>query len=153
MQRARAAAQLGSTILARPQIRSFRANLTIRGTTAGPSASASKQPPNAQSSTPAAAESPADKGLPLSFLSKPLGVADVPSATPKTWSESRDELLDRNKHLEKRRHLVKEVTRGYFHDFHKLKHHGGKMWIAPRVLIREDVSPSCFVYAVLSETD
>lgn len=35
---------------------------------------------------------------------------------------------------------VKEVTRGYFHDFHKLKHHGGKMWIAPRVLIREDVS-------------
>lgn len=83
-------------------------------------------------------ESPTDTGLPLEFLSRPLGVSEVPSALPKSWAAAREELLDRGKHMEKRRHLVKQVTRGYFHDFHKLKHHGGKMWIAPRVLIRED---------------
>ncbi|KAG8682489.1 Mitochondrial ATPase complex subunit atp10 [Ceratobasidium sp. 395] len=139
--RARTASLLRATVLSRPQIRYFKSTITLRGhTTGSPTspASASKQPPNAQAAKSAVAENPPDEGLPLSFLSRPLGVADIPSAKPKTWSKAREELLDRDKHLEKRRHLVKEVTRGYFHDFHKLKHHGGKMWIAPRVLIRED---------------
>ncbi|CAE6463650.1 unnamed protein product, partial [Rhizoctonia solani] len=83
-------------------------------------------------------ETPEDTGVPLQFLSRPLGVTEVPSALPKSWEAKREELLDREKHIERRRHLVKQVTRGYFHDFHKLKHHGGKMWIAPRVLIRDD---------------
>jgi ATPase complex subunit ATP10 len=39
---------------------------------------------------------------------------------------------------------VKEATQGYFHDFHEIRReggHGGKSWIAPPVLIRQDVSP------------
>ncbi|KAG9124787.1 Mitochondrial ATPase complex subunit atp10 [Ceratobasidium sp. 392] len=139
--RARVISRLWPTVVSRPQIRCFRVNLILDTNAAGsstPSASTSKQPSNAQTPKSAATESATDEGLPLSFLSRPLGVAEVPSATPKSWSKAREELLDRDKHLEKRRHIVKEVTRGYFHDFHKLKHHGGKMWIAPRVLIRED---------------
>jgi len=34
---------------------------------------------------------------------------------------------------------VKEATQGYFHDFHKLRSHGGKTWRAPGTLIRDDV--------------
>lgn len=37
---------------------------------------------------------------------------------------------------------VKEATQGYFHDFHEIRKeggHGGKSWIAPPVLIRQDV--------------
>jgi len=35
---------------------------------------------------------------------------------------------------------VKEIaTKGYFHDLTMTKKHGGKTWIAPKVLIREDV--------------
>lgn len=39
---------------------------------------------------------------------------------------------------------VKEATQGYFHDFHEIRReggHGGKSWIAPPVLIRQDVRP------------
>lgn len=51
-------------------------------------------------------------------------------------------MLDRDKHLEKRKFLIKQATSGYFEDFHKTMHggHGGKMWMAPKVLIREDKS-------------
>ncbi|QRV76063.1 F1F0 ATP synthase assembly protein ATP10 [Ceratobasidium sp. AG-Ba] len=138
--RARPACLSLPILVARTQIRQLQTSLAIKTN----SASSSKPPsppktaPNVKVSATPATESAPDEGLPLSFLSKPLGVADPPSTEPKSWSQTREELLDRGKHLEKRRHLVKQVTRGYFHDFHKLKHHGGKMWIAPRVLIRED---------------
>lgn len=34
---------------------------------------------------------------------------------------------------------IKEATKGYFQDLTATKHHGGKTWIAPPVLIRESV--------------
>jgi len=55
-----------------------------------------------------------------------------------TWVEMKAELLDRERHLEKRRHLMKEAMKGYFHDFYMLEENGGKMWIGPEVLIRGD---------------
>lgn len=33
---------------------------------------------------------------------------------------------------------VKEATRGYFHDFHAIRSHGGKTWRAPSTMIRQD---------------
>lgn len=36
---------------------------------------------------------------------------------------------------------MKQVAKGYFHDYNELRHQGGKAWIAPNTLIREDVSP------------
>lgn len=37
-----------------------------------------------------------------------------------------------------RRAIVKEATRGYFHDFHAIKSHGGKTWRAANTMIKED---------------
>ncbi|KAG8870816.1 Mitochondrial ATPase complex subunit atp10 [Tulasnella sp. 331] len=79
---------------------------------------------------------------PLPILPKPLGVPNPPKTDPLTWQEKRDELLDRKKHLEKRRLIMKQINSGYYEDFFKTTKGGwgGKMWIAPKVLIREDKS-------------
>ncbi|GHJ85782.1 hypothetical protein NliqN6_2184 [Naganishia liquefaciens] len=77
----------------------------------------------------------------LPILPRPLGVIDPPTTASKTWQEKKEELLDRERHLAKRKALVKEATQGYFHDFHEIRReggHGGKSWIAPPVLIRQD---------------
>lgn len=37
-----------------------------------------------------------------------------------------------------RKAIVKEATRGYFHDFHAIKSHGGKTWRAPPTLIKDE---------------
>ncbi|KAI9458665.1 ATPase assembly factor ATP10 [Lactarius psammicola] len=71
-------------------------------------------------------------------LCRPLGVPDVPTTKVKTLSERSDDFLNQEKQLEKRRHLVKEASTGYFYDLHMVRVHGGKTWMAPKVLIRED---------------
>jgi ATPase complex subunit ATP10 len=40
---------------------------------------------------------------------------------------------------------IKEASKGYFHDMNMTRKHGGKTWIAPKVLIREDVR-SLYIY-------
>jgi ATPase complex subunit ATP10 len=62
----------------------------------------------------------------------------VPTTKVKTLSEKSEDFLNQEKHLEKRRHLVKEASTGYFYDLHMTRVHGGKTWMAPKVLIRED---------------
>lgn len=37
------------------------------------------------------------------------------------------------------RSRIKEASTGYFYDLHMTRVHGGKTWMAPNVLIREDV--------------
>ncbi|KDN42958.1 hypothetical protein RSAG8_06484, partial [Rhizoctonia solani AG-8 WAC10335] len=123
--------------IAIPRARFIQFNSITRSTPL-PGTGNNASPSSTEESSTTPTESQPDTGVPLEFLSRPLGVDEIPSALPKSWEAKREELLSREKHMEKRRHLVKQVTRGYFHDFHKLKHHGGKMWIAPRVLIRED---------------
>ncbi|WWC90865.1 uncharacterized protein L201_005802 [Kwoniella dendrophila CBS 6074] len=72
-------------------------------------------------------------------LPRPLGVSTPPSSATKTWSQRKKELLDDDRHKAKRKALVKEATQGYFHDYNRAKGiSGGKLWIAPNVLIRED---------------
>ncbi|KAG9007747.1 Mitochondrial ATPase complex subunit atp10 [Tulasnella sp. JGI-2019a] len=79
---------------------------------------------------------------PLPILPRPLGVPNPPKTEPQTWQEKRDDLLDRKKHLEKRRLIMKQINSGYYEDFFKTTKGGwgGKTWIAPKVLIREDKS-------------
>ncbi len=113
-------------------------------------------------------ESPSDDTPPIPPLSRPLGVPDVPTTKVKTLSERSADFLNQEKQLEKRRHLyvgtlvrqfvhtlmiacehrVKEASTGYFYDLHMTRVHGGKTWMAPKVLIREDVrvhrSFSCY---------
>ncbi|KAI0252491.1 ATPase assembly factor ATP10, partial [Lactifluus subvellereus] len=71
-------------------------------------------------------------------LRRPLGVPDVPTAKTKTLSERSADFLNQEKQLERRRHLLKEASTGYFYDLHMTRVHGGKTWMAPKVLIRED---------------
>lgn len=39
---------------------------------------------------------------------------------------------------------MKEATKGYFTDLNATRRHGGKTWIAPNVMIREDVCSIIF---------
>ncbi|KAH9039208.1 ATPase assembly factor ATP10 [Lactarius hengduanensis] len=88
---------------------------------------------------PAEAESASDDDAPpIPPLSRPLGLPDVPTTQVKTLSERTADFLNQEKQLEKRRHLVKEASTGYFYDLHMTRVNGGKTWMAPKVLIRED---------------
>ncbi len=100
------------------------------------------------SSTPAPLTDPSepDSPAPLPFLPRPLGVATPPTTLSKTWQQKKEELMDQDLRLAKRRELVREATQGYFHDYNAMRKeggHAGKTWVAPSVLIREDVSERC----------
>ncbi|TCD65128.1 Mitochondrial ATPase complex subunit atp10 [Steccherinum ochraceum] len=71
----------------------------------------------------------------IPFLSRPLGVKERPSTVGMTW---REEMMDQDVRMKHRKTLVKEATKGYFSDLNATRRQGGKMWVAPRVLIRED---------------
>ncbi|KAG9011440.1 Mitochondrial ATPase complex subunit atp10 [Tulasnella sp. 427] len=106
-------------------------------------ASKPSSPPSGSSkspSEPVVSEEDGPSLAPLPILPRALGVPKPPTAAPRSWQEKKEELLDRDKHLEKRKLLIKQATSGYFEDFHKTMHggHGGKMWLAPKVMIRED---------------
>ncbi|KAI6043922.1 ATPase assembly factor ATP10 [Pisolithus marmoratus] len=75
---------------------------------------------------------------PLSLLQRPLGVGERPQAHTKSWEDTRKELMDEETRLRQREHLLKEATKGYFTDLNATRRHGGKSWIAPNVMIRED---------------
>ncbi|WOO82663.1 Mitochondrial ATPase complex subunit ATP10 [Vanrija pseudolonga] len=122
------------------------------------SSSSSSQPEASSSSSKAAAPSPpaaevakgkapaAPKGKPPATdpyavppLSRPLGTPIPPSSDPQTRAQRLDQMLDQTRRKEERKALVKEATQGYFHDYHLArKANGGKLWVAPPVLIRED---------------
>ncbi|KLO09002.1 hypothetical protein SCHPADRAFT_834571 [Schizopora paradoxa] len=74
----------------------------------------------------------------LPFLQRPLGVDEPPSTYKKSWKERTEELMDQDVRLARRRHIVKEATKGYYADFSATKKFGGKTWVAPKTLIRED---------------
>ncbi|KAI9065294.1 hypothetical protein FKP32DRAFT_1685103 [Trametes sanguinea] len=75
----------------------------------------------------------------LPLLQRPLGVRGKPKPQgKKTWEDTKEKYLDDDKRLAERHHLAREATRGYFSDLSATRHHGGKTWIAPKVMIRED---------------
>ncbi|KAI0261675.1 ATPase assembly factor ATP10, partial [Gloeopeniophorella convolvens] len=79
-----------------------------------------------------------DKQTPISPLRRPLGVPDLPTTQKRTFAEKTADFLNQDKQLEKRRHLVREASTGYFYDLHMMRVNGGKIWMAPQVLIREE---------------
>ncbi|KAI0654418.1 ATP10 protein-domain-containing protein [Cubamyces menziesii] len=78
------------------------------------------------------------KDAPLPLLQRPLGVRQKPKPRVKSWEDTKEKFLDQDKRLEERHHLAREATRGYFSDLSATRIHGGKTWIAPKVMIRED---------------
>lgn len=107
----------------------------------------------------------APKNDSLPPLSRPLGVRERPSTVVKTTTDRLKELMDTDVRMAQRRHLfvvivisstrciliavvrIKEATTGYFHDLNMTRKFGGKTWVAPNVLILEDVS---FLYVPFS---
>ncbi|KAI0370527.1 hypothetical protein BV20DRAFT_279951 [Pilatotrama ljubarskyi] len=83
-----------------------------------------------------ATESQDKSEIPL--LQRPLGVKSRPQAKVKSWDDTKEKFLDMDKRLEERHHLAREATRGHFADLSATRKHGGKTWIAPKVMIRED---------------
>ncbi|TFK72087.1 hypothetical protein BDN72DRAFT_763905 [Pluteus cervinus] len=90
---------------------------------------------------------PEAKNNVLPPLSRPLGVRERPTTLVKTRTDRLKELMDTDVRMAQRRHLcgrvlmvvrIKEASKGYFHDMNMTRKHGGKTWIAPKVLIRED---------------
>ena len=111
----------------------------------------------------AADASAVTKGDELPLLQRPLGVREKPTPKVKSWSDTKEKFMDQDKRLEERTHLyvslldyvltafalilqrrAREATRGYFSDLNATRRHGGKTWIAPKVMIREDVSSHPF---------
>lgn len=104
----------------------------------GPEAPSDAPPePNSFTSSTSEAAAAANEA-PLPYLSRPLGVDKRPTSASKTWGERHAEWFDRDVRLEKRKAIVKDAARGYFHDFHEIRSHGGKTWRAPSTMIRHD---------------
>ncbi|KAF8556041.1 hypothetical protein OG21DRAFT_1506993 [Imleria badia] len=93
---------------------------------------------NSSSSSSSINKKDAGVDAPLPLLQRPLGVKDRPVAHNKTWDDTRKELMDQETRLEQRRHLIHEAGKGYFTDLNATRRHGGKTWIAPSVMVRED---------------
>ncbi|BFZ62362.1 Mitochondrial ATPase complex subunit atp10 [Saitoella coloradoensis] len=57
----------------------------------------------------------------------------------RAWKERMRDKLDHEKMLEKgQKNLVKFLNSSYWNDFHAMKKHMGKHWIAPRLMFRKD---------------
>ncbi|KAH9941739.1 ATP10 protein-domain-containing protein [Epithele typhae] len=102
------------------------------------SASPATPPPLTKEEKGKAKEVPEAKNDDLPLLQRPLGVNKKPETKTSRWETTRDKYLHKDQLLQERHHLAKEATRGYWSDLSRTKNHGGKTWIAPKVMIRED---------------
>ncbi|KAI0701366.1 ATP10 protein-domain-containing protein [Cytidiella melzeri] len=71
-------------------------------------------------------------GIP--FLNQPLGVKEPPTGKKQNWT---DIIWNDDLRAKQRGALINEVKKGNYDDLNATRHHGGKMWVAPPVLIRE----------------
>lgn len=114
---------------------------TLPSTTTSTPTSSPTPPSSSKPLVRESSSSPEDlNSRPLPYLSFPLGLPTPPSSSSPTWSETRDRLISPEHRMASRKAIVKEATRGYFHDFHAIKSHGGKTWRAPNTLIKDDRS-------------
>lgn len=77
-------------------------------------------------------------------LSRPVGLPDPPKIGAntgednRTWEEKKADLVNYDKHLQKRQHLLKEFSTSYWKDVHEMRRNQGKLWIAPQRLFRAE---------------
>ncbi|KAJ7647683.1 ATP10 protein-domain-containing protein [Roridomyces roridus] len=88
------------------------------------------------------ARNPPDRPIPtLRVLDRPLGVRERPTLEKQSRIQRfKDIWLNEETILVERKHLIKQLNKGYYTDAVSIIHpgHMGKTWIAPEVLIRED---------------
>ncbi|KAH6917883.1 ATPase assembly factor ATP10 [Coprinopsis sp. MPI-PUGE-AT-0042] len=67
----------------------------------------------------------------LGPLTRPLGVRERPTTVTNPQKQKLKDMMDTDVLMAQRRHLIKEASKGYFHDLNMTRKHGGKTWIAP----------------------
>lgn len=114
-----------------------------------PKANFPKQPPTVPKPTPSRPHVRARDGeLVPAPLSRPLGLPYPPfpgqntGTDRRTWTERKRDLADYDKHLERRKSLIKDLyEKNYFRDLGNVgKLHKGKSMLAPSTPFRRDVA-------------
>lgn len=101
--------------------------------TAAPSPQSSKEP--------TFAENRKRKNIPA--LDRPIGSPQPPQPSDnrgvddRTWKQKKDDMMDYDKHMEKRRELESEYLKG-FDEVRNFRSSGGKFWMAPGAYFRAD---------------
>ncbi|KAK9240843.1 ATP10 protein-domain-containing protein [Lipomyces kononenkoae] len=78
------------------------------------------------------------------YLIRPIGMMSPPRPTDntgidkRTFAQKRADFVDYDKHIERRRELVREFSKSYFSEMHQYKRNMGKEWIAPKMFFRAD---------------
>ncbi|KAG5437826.1 hypothetical protein PCANB_000540 [Pneumocystis canis] len=82
--------------------------------------------------------------FPLEVLNYPIGMKEPPISQKnikkkvKTWKEKIDNMFSLERNIERRKELLKDISKSYWSDFQAMKYHQGKTWIAPKYLFRKD---------------
>lgn len=75
-------------------------------------------------------------------LSRPIGLSKPPQAGEnngvdnRTWSQKRDDFVNYDKHLEKRKMLTQKMSTPYFREWSNMRLHKGKTFLAPPRLFK-----------------
>ncbi|KAI9722368.1 MAG: hypothetical protein M1812_001840 [Candelaria pacifica] len=85
-----------------------------------------------------------DKDFVPKPLSRPLGLDYPPQPgqntgiDPRTWRQRRDDFVNYDKHLERRKQLTRQVSKPYFRDWTNMRFSRGKSFISNTQLFRQD---------------
>ncbi|MCJ1243771.1 Mitochondrial ATPase complex subunit atp10 [Trapelia coarctata] len=88
------------------------------------------------------AKKPSNNDHTVRPLSRPLGLPTPPipaentGIDTRTWRQRRDDFVNYDKHLEKRKALTKQVATPYFREWTSLQYAKGKTFLAPSSLLR-----------------